>query len=336
MANRIASLLLVTAFGCLQSLGAAENQNDDAAALQRVRDKVDELSRNRSEQETLQEIAAWKQHEPNSPEPYVVAANYYLKRTIQPTEVRIDSTVGRKSSRKKAQPGSDQFSLVDPTTGKEAGVLHEVPTGPAPSAETVQKLRKAAVKELEEGLKIAPNRLDIMMGRALVLRDSSDWKSYSLQMEAALQRVSNEPSNLVWLENKPPPRPAKDEVVSSLQSSITEAFQEQSRDGDQRGELLARLGIKYLPESVELLADCGTARAYAKDWTEAVKFYKRAEQVAPADSIVLGNLARAYMNLADLPKAEAAAKKIIQLNNDARAVEMATNILKNLSKKTRR
>jgi Tetratricopeptide repeat len=293
------------------------------------------LSRGRSEKEILQEIAAWKQREPSSPEPYVVAANYYLKRTIQPTQLRIDSTEGQKSPRKKGKAGSAEFSIVDPKTGKEVGVMGEVPTGPKPNAQTVQKLRTDAARELEGALKVAPNRFDIMMGRALVLRDARDWKSYASQMEIALQRVSRDAQNLVWLENKPPPRSPKEEVVHSLQAGIMEAFKEESPAGDKRGEQLAVMGTKYLPDSVELLTDCGTARAHAKDWAGAAKIYEHAARIAPTDSIVLINLARAYLNLGEHAKAEAAAKKVIELNNHQPAVENATDILETLSKKPR-
>lgn len=330
MQSRIALLLV---FVLSAATFAAEKQNDDAAALQRVRNKVDELSHGRTEQETLKEIAAWKQREPGSPEPYVVAANYYLKRTIQPIQVTINSTEGQKAARRKGKAVSGQFSIVDPKTGKEVGVMGEEATGPKPDAQTVQKLRTAAANELGEALKIAASRLDIMLGRALVLHDAHDWKLFTSQMEVALQRVASDPQNLIWLENKPPPRPAKEEVVRSLHSKIMEAFEEQSPTGDQRGEELATLGAKYLPDAVEFVTDCGTARAYAKDWAGAAKLYERASQLAPEDSIVLGNLARAYLNLGDRAKTEATARKVIELNKDPGAVENARDILETLSKK---
>jgi hypothetical protein len=71
---------------------STDGQAEAAAALQRVRDKVDEISRNRSEEQVAKEITAWKQREPKSPEPYIIAANYYLRKTLQPIGINIYST----------------------------------------------------------------------------------------------------------------------------------------------------------------------------------------------------------------------------------------------------
>jgi len=329
MQRSVTTLCCLIAMACASTLGAADV--DEAAALQRVRDKVDEISKDRSEAETRKELAAWKQREPNSPEPYIVAANYLLRRTIQPTQVTINSTTG-KPARKKGKDNSGKFAVVDPKTGKTVGTIGEQAVGPKPDPQTVQKLQTEAAAELEQALKIAPNRLDIMLGRASILHDQGDWKTYRSQMEVARRQVATEPQKLSWLENKPVSE-ARQKVVLTLHSSVVESLREETPAGDKRGEDLATLGAKYFPDSVELITDCGTARAYAKDWAGAAKFYEHAAQLAPADSIVMINLARAYLNLGDIAKAEKAAKKVVELNDDERAVEDANQILSSLSKK---
>lgn len=329
----IASASAAISILCMSPVVLAQNSSEDqpevAAALQRVRDKVDEVSRNRSETDVLKEIAAWKQREPRSPEPYIIAANYYLRKTRQPTGVNIYST----ESETPPQTSGDQFSIIDPKTGKEVGVLTEGPTGSKPDAQTIRKYRSAAADELERALKLTPDRLDIMLGRALILNDAHAWKPLHQQMEMALKRASHDPQNLLWLENRPTPRPAADEVLDSLHSKIVDAFDERSAAGDRRAEELAALGLKYFPNAVKLLSDFATTQAFAKNWRVAAQYYERAAALAPEDSIVLGNLARAYMNLGDQKRAQVTAKKVIELNNDPRAVDQATEILQLLAGK---
>ncbi len=317
----------------LRAATQSEAEAKEGAALQRVRDKVDEISKGRSEKEVVAEIASWKQQEPASPEPYIVLANYYIKKTVQPTGVSINSTKGQSPGSPGSGGPGDRMSLVDPKTGKEVGVLEERPIGPRLDAHLIAKYRAAAEAELAAALKVAPNRLDIMLGRALVLDDAQDWKALSAQMETALQRASTDPDSLKWLEDKPPPRPAPVEAVNALHSKIVEAFNEQSAPGDRRGETLAMLGVKYFPKDVKLLSDAGTSRAFAHDWQAAAKYYERAVAVAPDDSIVLGNLARTYLKLGDYKGAESNARKVIGLNRDPRAVEQAREILRIVSGK---
>jgi tetratricopeptide (TPR) repeat protein len=308
---------------------STDGQAEAAAALQRVRDKVDEISRNRSEEQVAKEITAWKQREPKSPEPYIIAANYYLRKTLQPIGINIYST----ESGTPPKTSGEQFSVVDPKTGKEVGVLSKGPTGPTPNPRTIRKYRSAAADELERALRLAPDRLDIMLGRALILNDAHDWQPLREQMEVALKRASHDPQNLLWLENKPTPRPATDEVLDSLHSKIVDAFDEKSAQGDRRAKELATLGLKYFPNAVKILSDLATAHAFANDWRTATQYYERAAALAPEDSIVLGNLARSYVKLGNGQKAELAAKRVISLDNDSRAVEQAKEILQLLAEK---
>jgi tetratricopeptide (TPR) repeat protein len=310
--------------------GATGDETAAAAALQRVRSKVNEMSAGRSEPEVMKEINSWKQREPRSPEPYVIAANYYLKQTMQPTQISIQRTGGESEKSPGAQ---DQMSILDPKTGKKVGVIQEVPMGPKPSVQTVRKYRLMAAEELAQAEKIAPDRLDIILGRAVILNDLHAWQPLAAEMEIALRRASRDSQKLLWLENKPLPHPASDEVVDSLQSKIVDAFDEESAEGDRRAEQLALLGLKYFPDAVELLSDAGSVRAFAGDWEGAIKSYQRAASIAPDDSIVLSNLAHAYMKIGDVQKARGAAKKVIKLNNDPRSVESATEILEYLSSK---
>jgi tetratricopeptide (TPR) repeat protein len=304
---------------------------DPGPALQRIRAKVAEISANRTPDEVRHAITEWKQREPNSPTPYIVAANYEYGLSFQPTQINAVATKNGKAP----HSVGEQFSIVDPKSGKEVGVLGSFPTGPKPEANTshAQKLRGAA--ELEVALNKFPNRLDIMIGRAIMLEDAHEWKPLMAQLDAALQRCAQQPQSLRWLEDQLPPSPPANEINGKVQAFFSHAAAEKSKEGDERAKRFAELGLKYFPTHVPFLSDLGTLAAWQRDSSHAIQYYEKARQLQPNDSIVLGNLARMYANMGRADRARETANQVIKLNNDPEAVDQAKQILNELSKRSR-
>jgi tetratricopeptide (TPR) repeat protein len=315
----------------------ASSGPDPGPALQRIREKVAEISANRTPDEVRRAIAEWKQREPNSPTPYIVAANYEYGLSRQPTAVAaVAVKKGSKIPNEKELGLGKQFSVVDPKTGKEVGVFGEFPTGPKPNANTAraQKLRGAA--ELEAALYKFPNRLDIMLGRSIMLEDAREWKALMAQLEMALQQSVQQPETLRWLEDNLPPSPPAEEVTGKVQEFFRNAIMEKSKAGDARAKKLAELGLKYYPQHVPFLSDLGTLAAWEHDSTRAIEIYEKARKLAPKDSIVLGNLARMHLNLGHVAEAGEIANEVIKLNNDSQATAEAKEILAEIIKKGRK
>ena len=306
---------------------------DPSPALQRIRDKVATISANRTPAEVRAEIASWKRHEPNSPDPYIVLANYEFNLSRQPTGIYDYSTEGLENV-PTPRSGAEEFSIVDPKTGKEVGILGAGPVGPKPDPETARKQQLLGAAELEAALKKFPDRLDIIIGRAIMLNEAQAWPELTAQMETALRRGAHDSQNLRWLEDQRPPRAPADEVLSALRGYIRKAFGEQSKRGDARALEWTTLGLKYFPDNVPLLSDAGSFYAFAEDYVQALSYYERAEKEVPDDTIVLGNLGEIYSRLGQNQNALRVAKRIIALNNDPEAVEQAQKIIEKLGRPT--
>src|SRR4051812_10335324 len=106
---------------------------DDSPQRERIAAKLQELSRDRKPDEVLKAIAEWKEREPESPDPYVAAANYHYNLATDAPGVWIEATKPEKARPPKEREAddagekSDQFAIVDPKTGKQVGTM-----GPGP------------------------------------------------------------------------------------------------------------------------------------------------------------------------------------------------------------
>lgn len=179
----------------VMSAAPAFQKGSAAAAQKRIREETKKITADRTPEQIRAQLAGWKAREPNSPEPYLVSASYELSLSRQPTVVYDFDTHGIARS---YTPRGNEFSIIDPKSGEEVGVIGEVPTGPKPDAETAKKQQRRAAAELGEGLKKFSNCLDLIMARSLALAEARDWEALATQLQSAFQRALSQPEKLRW------------------------------------------------------------------------------------------------------------------------------------------
>lgn len=311
------------------SASASETQPDSApsSARQSIGEKLAEISADRTPAQVRAHIAAWKRRDSHSVEPYLVSALYEQSLSRQPTRLYDFETPPGVII--PPRPGANEVLIVD-KTGQQVGIMGEIPTGPKPDAETVRRQLLRAAAELEQAEKKFPNRLDLMIDRAIVLSEARAWKSLRSQMESALQRAATEPEKFRWLEDQKPPRPPAEFLLNGLQVVITTALDEHDQGGGDRARQFATLGLKYFPSHVPLLSDMGSSYGLANEWKRALPYYERARNLAPEDSIVLCDLAQAYLQLGRDDEARRAAEDTLRLNGDPKIVASAKDTLQKL------
>ncbi len=297
--------------------------NPSAAAEKKIRDKVTEISAHRTPEQVRLLIADWKEREPDSPDPYIVSASYELQLGRQPMQV-YETATGNQTH--PGKDGATEYPVVD-KSGRQAGVIGVVPTGPPPDPATVKKQQLRAAVELEEALKKFPNRIDLMIGRAMALGEAREWDVLAQHMESILQRAANDPENLRSYGNEKPSRSPADELLGGLQGFITSAINEQDLE---RARHFAQLGLKYFSERGELLSDMGSIHFMSQQWDEAVPYFEHARQVAPEDNVILLNLTLVYLQLGRADDARATAREIVRLHRDIAITNTALDILHRL------
>lgn len=301
--------------------------NPDAeivAARQRLKKKVDEIAANKTPEQVRGAIDAWKAREPASAEPFAASANYELSLSGQKMAVYDFMTNGIPRT---APPDGREYSIRDPKTGKEVGVLGERPIGPKPDAATAKEQQLKAAAVCAEGLKRFPDRLDFMITRCIALDAARAWKEFGAQMASALQRAATEPEKLRWLEDMKPPFPPAEELLNGLQGVIGRALQEGGKAGVERARDLAEIGLKYYPREVRLLSDMGSSYAGESRWELALPYYEAARSNAPEDNTVRLNLAQAYHWLGREKESRATLQAIIQSGRDPGIAELARQLL---------
>lgn len=308
-------------------MNAAQETNPDAditAPQQRLRKKIDEIAAGRTPEQVRAEIAAWKTREPHSAEPYAASAGYELSLSGQKMAVYDFATNGIPRT---APPDGMEYSIRDPKTGKEVGVLGQRPIGPKPDAATAKKQQLKAAAECAEGLKKFPDRLDLMITRCMALEEAQAWEEFGAQAASAFQRVATDPEKLRWLEDIKPPFSPGEELLNGLQGVIGRALQEGGEQGLGRARDLAEIGLKYYPREMRLLNDMGGSYATESRWALALPYYEAARQVAPEDNTVRLNLAQAYHWVGRDQESRATLQAIIESGRDPGIAELARRLL---------
>jgi len=263
-----------------------------------------------TEEKVTKRLAEWTAEEPNSPDPYVIAANAYLKAS---SNVQIN-----------AGPPTGEFLITDPKTKKVVGSIHE-----GPSAQGY----KLALATLATAAGKFPQRMDIHVGRMSVARDADDIPALVAAGQELVKAAQTEGDKMRWIDGAPLPAPLREKLVNELQGRIAWLYQEETDKTDELAQQLSVEALQVAPDSVELLNDAAIYHLYQKDWAKARPYLEHAEKSEPKDLYVKFNLARVYTELGEKKLARTKYQEIIKQSPDSREGKDAKAALKALDKK---
>lgn len=219
----------------------------------------------------------------NDPEYYVASANYWWNLSLEPN-----------ISTKPSEQGD--FIVADPETGKAVGsVSTEGRVNPQVPDNAVQLLREA--------LKRFPNRIDIGMGLAYMLRELGKQKECLEVLLQVLQNAEKNAGELQWKDGDPLPE-SPDEFIPKLMQGYSASFYKlETKEGDALCQDLCEAIIRAYPDhpyAYNVLAALCSAN---NDEPGCARYLLIAHQKVPSDSIVILNLANAYRRLGDKKEA---------------------------------
>lgn len=291
------------------SLSAAEKT---AAAKPPMPQRVAEFTaKYDTEEKVTQRLAAWSKEEPNSPEPYVLAANAYLKLSSQ-----VNINAGKNA------PGN--FAIVDPKTNKTVGAISEGPS---------LKGYQMALATLTTAAQKFPLRLDIHVGRMSVAKSAGDATGLLAAGQDMVKAAQAEGNNMRWLDDAPLPMPLAQKIPDELQGRIAWLYQQEKDETDKAAYTLSLEGLKISPDSFLLLNDAAIYHLYKKEWTEAKPYLQRAVKANPKDLYVKHNLARVFMELGEKDQARALWKEIYKTSPKSEEGQAAKKALDETGKK---
>lgn len=261
------------------------------------RQRFDEAVRTADDTQVDRSIADWTAAEPQNPEIYVTAANYYFKKACRDL---IQATT--------KPPEKGAFSIVDPKSGKVVGSLG--PAGPDPVAAS------RAANLLQEATRKFPERLDIWFGLAYIHKELQNFDALYATLEEALKYCAGNSAGLKWKNGQPLPKDPATFMPEHAQAHIKDYSSRGTPADDERAFRLAKLVAESYPNHPYPMNFIGVYYARKEEWAQAVSYLEKAHQIDPGDAIIMVNLGMIHAQMHENAKARAYFEKVIASNAD--------------------
>jgi tetratricopeptide (TPR) repeat protein len=257
-------------------------------------------------------LILWEQRDNKNPELFTSYFNYFFAKS---KKEMLTLT--------KDEPQGKGLSFMD-DTGKTAGYIGSQIT-------YNQKYFKKAIDKIDEGIKLYPDRLDMRFGKIHVLGLAEEWSSYTDEIIKTIQYSTRNNNHWTWTNNVEKDN-GGDFLFSSLQDYQVRLYN--TGDDSLLGymQLIANEILKIIPNHVESLSNLAITYMLTEKYDEAIEVLLRAEELAPNDAIVLGNVAQGYKLKGDNAKAVEYYEKVTKIG-DPDAVEYAKQQIKELRMK---
>ena len=251
----------------------------------------------------------------DNPEYYAIAGNYWWRRA---------SAVGVPALKAgDYELDAGDLTITDPKTGKKVGALGKAGKGNP-------ELPKRALKTLSDGAKKFPARADIALGLAHVQKELGLHEGYVETLSALLAEAKKGEEKLRWTKGAALPKPAGTFLPETVQQYTASLFRTNTPATDALcGKLLSAVTDAFPDHPYAYNLQAALADANGKP-NEAVSKLETAHEKAPADSMVLSNLAGAYAKVGQSEKAIAAYEKVLTMEINSRSRQKAEAALAEL------
>ena len=274
--------------------------------------RFDEAVRAADDAQVDQSVAAWIAAEPQNPQIYVKAANYYFNKARR-------ELIGM--SQKPA--GEGEFSLRDSKSGKVVGSLSPVVSlDPRGASRSIDLLREATRK--------FPERLDIWMGLVFIHKELHNFDAVHTTLGEALKYSKSHPTELKWKDGQPLPKDPAIFIPEYAQQHIKYYFSDHTPEGNERAFRLAKLVAESYPNHPYPVNSIGVYYAEKKDYAQAVSYLEKAHELDPRDALIMMNLGLNYAEMHENAKAKIYYEKVIASDTDEKIRQWARENLAGL------
>jgi len=221
-------------------------------------------------------LVAWEKSNPDDPELYVAAFNYYFTNSKQ-NLLTVDKTIS----------GTGEALQFTDSTGAIGGYIT---SNPGYNSSELKKAFYYANKGIEK----FPNRLDIRFGKCYVLGEIGEYEKFTTEIINTVEFSNAIKNNWLWTAGKKPDEDPKSFMLDAVEKYLKQLY---DTEDDNLLENMKRIGetvLKYYPDEIEILSTTAVAFLLTKDYDKAIGYLKNAEKLNPTDFIVLNNIAHAY------------------------------------------
>ncbi len=243
---------------------------------QNFREQFSSLMKNRKDSLAQQKMLdSWKSANPEDPELYVAYYNYYVIHSKTEMLSLQERPVGKES-----------LSVNSPDSKAPVAYINE---GTFYNREMINK----GFAYIDTGITKYPSRLDMRFGKIYMLAEIKDYENLTRETIKTIDYSNTIKNKWTWTNNDSVENPEKfmlgniQHYVIALYNTEDDALAENIKD-------ISEAVLKYYTGHVESLSNLSLAYMLKKDFDKALAPLLKAEKIAPADYIVLSNIAHCY------------------------------------------
>lgn len=234
----------------------------------------------------IQLLNNWEKTNSNDPELYVAYYNYYVTRASE--EV---ITLGNDPKGKEALKIVKEDSLSgNPVAYMYSDIYYD------------RLLLYKAYSYIDKGIEKFPNRLDMRFGKIYMLGENKDYQNFTKEIIKTIEYSSVINNKWLWQGNAPVEDPQAF-MLSSIQSYVLQLYNTGEDALLDNMKMIAECILKQYPEHIESLSNLSIVYLIRKQYDEALATLARAEKINNKDYIILNNMAHAYKEKGNIPKA---------------------------------
>lgn len=286
----VKTMRVVLLAGVILIVGAPVSQAED------FKSTYMELLKAERYDELLSLLGRWEKAEPSNPELYIAYFNYHFNRGR-----RVVETIG--------QAPDGRYVLYNK---REYDPEHA----------------KAALRYIDKGLSLAPNRLDIHFGKARLLAELEDFKAQKDAIVGILRQSTRNGNRWMWSSGVPITE-GESSMFAGIEEYLGEWFERFSETGLYLKEV-SELETTLYPNNPwgwNILA--GYYREVG-DFQAALSCLLKAEKLNPQDGVITANIGQCYVELKENDKALQYFRKL-EKHPDPRFRQYALESIKKLS-----
>ena len=232
-------------------------------------------------------LELWELEDSKDPDLFIGYFNYYLFKS-QSVEMQIVDN-------------PEEYEMVQiinaDTISKVEDAVYAIP-----KASYDFDILSKGISQIDKGINIYPNRLDMRFGKVYVYNLIKDYKASSEEIIGIVNHSRDINNNWLWANNEKL-ADAEQAMLSTIQDYIIEyTYSDDSLIYDYI-ENVSNAILSIYPEHIVSMSNLGIVYSQKKEFEKSLEVLLKAHILDPNDLVVISNIAKTYEDINDLPNA---------------------------------
>ena len=236
----------------------------------------------------------WSKEEPKNAELQTAYFNYYFSKSRN----EIITLNGGQP------PKGEEVLILTDSTDQIAGFIGS-------QIDYDESNLKKAFENIDKGIKLYPDRLDMRFGKIYALGQVRAWRSFTDEIIKTINYSAINKNNWTWTYNEKR-EGGKEMFLGSLQDYQAQLYNTMDDKLLVNMQEISKAVLVHYPNHIESLSNLSIAYLVEKNYDKALETLLKAEKINPKDFIVLNNIAYAYKESGKKEEAISYYQKVIK------------------------